>query len=418
MGTVLKQKNNSIRGRVQRYGLMLLFAVLIGFGLLAYQSYRFYSGQSSKRPNFDIGALWNSDESPALESIDATDLVFEVIPERVLLQDVVNPPRLFIPEDPRHHVVAKEAILVNPERVARAQLDIETFGAERKEVDFLEIPVFSADALSMRYIERLENDFLIAPDLTPTKAKWFVEFSFAPSLSYRTLKYRDQGMSGVAVSGNTRYTYGMTEQYRNETDRAISSFYSGLDIGYNIGDRLSISTGLYYAVYGENISVSSIDVNDFNVQDAEFYQQTPLYYSPENEKSSNTINYDNRYSYFEIPITLRYRVYETEKSDIALQAGAYFQRIDHVNALVYDFDTDYYYWLPKNDLEIYNTVGFGAMAGVSIAQNISNTVEVFVNPQVKFNTTSSFDDCYGMEQKHYTTGLRLGVRKQLTSRLF
>jgi hypothetical protein len=116
----------------------------------------------------------------------------------------------------------------------------------------------------------------------------------------------------------------------------------------------------------------------------------------------------------EIPITLSYLVLDNPKVDISVQAGLYGIMMDHANALIYDFETDFYYWMNRTDYEIYRKYGFGGTGGVVLSQFIGHKLEVFVNPQFKYNFTSTFKDPYPVQQKQYATGFRLGFRQHFS----
>ncbi len=412
MGTVLKQKNKEVKRKISRLGLLYLIAALIGFSLLAYQAYNLVSGQGFKRINFDIGALWDSNESRSLsEPILLDDIVREHVDQRYIIPDDQKPLPNIDKETHKHGVHSLRPQFVQDEGSSRRIEEVLQVQQELSRIELLDIPLFQENELMLKYMKQLEKEYVFNPNVTPNKGRFFIGISFAPSLSYRTLNYRPDKIVGVAVSGNTRYTYGMTETYREGSDRPISTFFTGLDLGINLKKRISIRTGIYYSVYGESISVSRIFSEDLNRQNASYYDQTPLYHSPENEANSAALDYENRYSYFEIPLSVSIEVIQRKKSSIAIDLGAYAHRLDHVNAMIYDFETDYYYWLPKNDLEIYKSSGLGLSGGFQISQFIGSQVEFTVNPQMRFNLHSTFEDCYPVDQKQYSTGLRLGVKR-------
>lgn len=413
MGTVLKEQNRKIKSSASRYSLLVISATVLGISLLLFQAYSIYTGKSFKAFNFDIGTLWNADDNSQVNlPIEDEDIILQVIPQSRNLAQLTLPVN---PADPTVYLApkrVKDAGFVSNAEIINQTHMLSYAENSMNSINLLSIPVYEPTDLAFKYMQQLQNEYLINPNLEGTKADWYVGFSFGPSINYRTLKYSNSA-TGIATVGNTRYTYGMTESFRNQTDKAISSYYTGLDVGYNISDRLSINSGVYYSVYGESISVSTLNPNDVNAKDASYYGQTPLYSSPDNELSTEGLTFENRYSYVELPLFFNYIIRSGAKTDIALQLGAYLQKMDHVNALIYDFNTDYYYWLPQNDIEIYAKYGVGSMGGISISQFVSNSVEVFFNPQFKFNVSRTFDDCYPIEQKQYASGLRLGVRQHL-----
>ncbi len=414
MGTVLKDRNKNIKSTASRYSLLVVTAAVIGIGLLLFQAFSVYTGKSFRPFNFDIGTLWNADDNSQVNlPIQEEDIVIQVISQSNNLSEVAIPSTPIDLSRFATPMKAKEAKFVEADAVARPSKSFDLQSTSLNRIDLLSIPLHKTSEFAFKYMQQLENDYLINPNMQSQKGKWFYGFSFAPSINYRTFAYRDGNIAGVAQSGNTRYTYGMTETYRNQSDKAISSYYTGIDFGFNINSHLSVHSGLYYSVYGESILVNKINEDNPNYEDASFIGQVPIYSSPDNAEQGPVLDYENRYSYIEVPIVFNCIVKSTNKLDISLQLGAYFQKLDHVNALVYDFETDYYYWLPQNDVEVYRDYGFGTMAGLSISQFISKSVEIFVNPQFKMNHASTYDDSYSVVQKQYSSGLRIGLRQHI-----
>lgn len=413
MGSVLQDNNKRMKTSASRYSALAVSAAVIGIAVLLFQAYSIYTGKEFKPFNIEVGSLWNADANSGInQPIQENDIVLEVIPQRNNLSSIVKP-SIIKSRDYFKVSTVKNARIMDPERSERSMEMLERNVDANKRLDMLSIGSVFNNTLSMKYFKQLQNDYLVDPNLQPAKGKWFIGFSFAPSLSYRQFNYAQSDIAGMKNDGNTVYVYGMTESYRNTSDRLISSFYTGIDFGVSLSKRWTISSGIYYAVYGESISITSIEDRDINAQEARYYGQEPLYASPDNKETGENLSYDNRYSYVEVPLNVEYCITDDEMGNISIQAGAYLRKLDHVNALIYDFDTDFYYWLPKNDLEIYKDLGIGVMGGVNFSQFVSKHVEVFVNPQIKYNLHSTFAECYPVDQHHYSTGLRLGIKQHL-----
>jgi hypothetical protein len=79
---------------------------------------------------------------------------------------------------------------------------------------------------------------------------------------------------------------------------------------------------------------------------------------------------------------------------------------------VYDFETDYYYWADKQE-SIFRRNGLATSAGITLSQYVTERFEVFINPQFKFNLTSTFERPYPVIQNQYTSGLRIGFKQQV-----
>lgn len=413
MGSVLNDKNKRMKTSASRYSAVAVSAAVVGIAVLLFQAYSIYTGKAFKPFNIEVGSLWNADGNSGInEPIQENDIILEVIPQSENLSTIVKPRRVST-KDYFTATTVKNTQIIDPYDSERPMELLERNADFSRKLNMLSIASVYSNDLTMKYFKQLQNDYLVNPDLKPNKGRWYVGFSFAPSLTYRQFNYSESNIAGIMNDGNTVYVYGMTESFRNNSDRMISSFYTGLDIGVALNNRITLNSGIYYSVYGESISITNIPENDINAKEAEFYGQEPLYASPDNHANGENLSYDNRYSYIEVPINIEYCVTDDEKGNINVQAGAYFRKLDHVNALIYDFDTDFYYWLPQNDLEIYKDLSVGVMGGVNLSQFISKHIEVFVNPQFKYNLHSTFAECYPVDQHHYSTGLRLGIKQHL-----
>ena len=413
MGSVLKESDKKIKKKVSIYSLLLAPVILVGLGLLGMQTYGLFTGKSLKEINFDIGSLWNSEPSQVDLPIEVDDIILKVEHDHLIYpnteKEVIKPQFT----STRYVQPRRTTQLVDPGMNSRPESMMQLQFQPFERTNLKSIPLHSTIPLVRNYMSLAERDYLINPNIKEEKGRFFIGLSFAPSFNFRKFQYRNTSITGSKTVDNTRYTFGMTEKYRNLTDRAISSYYAGLDFGINISDKFSVSSGFYYSVYGEQISVTTIETNDINSRDASFLDQTPLYCSPENSEKPTNLTYDNRYSYIEVPVSVTIQMLDLNKLNLGIQAGVFGSILDHSNALIYDFETDYYYWLNSTDYEVYRKFGFGVSSGVVVSQFVGSKLEVFANPQFKYNLNSTFKEPYPVDQHQYSTGIRLGFIKHL-----
>ena len=398
-------------GKVSLATLVITPLVLGGLGLLGFQTYSLITGKSFKDINFDIGRLWESKNNTVKEELTDANVVYRIkpVPENVSIEQVLSPKirSKFLPVIQR-----KRASIVKSES---PEITTPVFSAEFTDLEAIsDIDIISnfQNPLLIKYYSRLEKEYLIDPNIIPQMGNWYFGFSFSPTLNYRSFGYDARYVSGVAVHGNYRYTYGLTEETRNISDKAISSFNIGIDIGRRITERLNVYTGLYYSNYGEQLQVSPVNKADPNYEESEFLNKSPLYEVYDAESSENNIPYTNKYSYIEIPLGVSYDLFVLEKFKVAVDGGINFQKLDNVNALVYDFETDYYYWITEKE-EIFRQYGVGVSTGATISQFVGERLEMFVNPQFKYNLNSTFKKPYPVNQNQYSTGLRIGFKRHL-----
>ncbi|MDB4160890.1 hypothetical protein N9772_00800 [Bacteroidia bacterium] len=262
-----------------------------------------------------------------------------------------------------------------------------------------------------KYVKRMQNDYLINPTLVPHHGSWYIGFSFAPSVCYRSFGYNTSSIPGVVREGNTEYTFGLTENERNTTDKTITSYAVGLDFGKRISAKLSLFSGLHYAQYGEQLNVRIADKNNPNFEMSSFMGNQPQYQRAD-EENSESLPYINKYSFLEIPLRVSYTIKEYSKAKIAISTAVVVQKLDQVNALVYDFNTDYYYWMNSKET-IFRKYGLGGTIGVSFSQYVGERLEVYAAPQFKYNLHSTFNEPYPVLQNQYTGGIQLGFKQQL-----
>ena len=411
MGTQLSNIKKLVKSRSTLASFLLVPAVVCGLALLGFQTYSLITGKSFKDLDFDIGRLWSS-----------SDEQFEIQP---LTQSVISRTvPLFTESIPKIKSVSSSDIIVpKPIRklktfspIVKNEKSVITKSVEElidlDNIKSVKINTALQSPQLERYFSRLESEYLINPDLVPDEGKWYVGLNFAPCLGYRTFSYDPSAVSGVALDGRYRYTYGLTEASRNLRDKSITSYSIGIDVGRRISDRVSIFSGINYAHYGEQVLVSYLDETNPNLPGSRFMDKDPLYERYNEDQKDANIPFTNKYSYIEIPIGASVEIANLPKAKISVDAALHYQRLENVNALVYDFETDYYYWADQKE-EVFRLNGLASSIGITLAQYVTERFEVFVNPQFKYNLTSTFQRPYAVTQNQYTSGLRIGIKQHL-----
>ena len=407
-----KQKISRLfKGKVSLATLVVTPLVLCGLGLLGFQTYSLITGKSFKDLNFDIGRLWESKIPEIEDEITDDNVVYYVNPpiDNVKIEEIISPRirkkylQVIEPKKPR--ITQTEEIIPNSSIFSKEYSLLTA-------ISDIDIRANFDKPILIKYYSRLESEYLIDPNIVPKTGKWYLGVSFSPMLCYRNFGYDAQNVSGVAVNGNHRYIYGLTESERNQSDKAISSFNVGIDIGRRVSERLSIYTGIYYSNYGEQIQVSEVQKSDPNLQQSSFMNKEPMYENHSAENKDQSIPYINRYSYIEVPIGISYNLLTKDKFKISLDGGINLQKLDNVNAMIYDFETDYYYWITEKE-EIFRIYGIGVTSGLTLSQHVGERLEMFLNPQFRYNLNSTFKEPYPVNQNQYSTGLRIGLKRHL-----
>lgn len=405
MGQDIKSNKNSTW-----MSLLVVPAITIGLSLLGYQTYVWVTGESFNGFSMDIGRLWSSDEAfeqnplkeevylSSVQTLDSSSIFNQGKDEIIPL---LNPKKTEVIEE----------VLEQEIKATTSMIGVITNSLDR--IDQVDINPLIKNNLHSKYVLRLKSESLISPNLVPKKGKLYWGINFSPAFSYRIFNIDISKVNGVAEDQNRVYTAGgLTEEKRNSLDKAITSYSFGLDFGKQLNEKFSIYSGLHISGYGEQILVTSVDENNPNYCHAKFHNRKPAYSSTELTTNSSNIPFTNRYKYFEIPFGVRYTLSKFDKAKIAIDLGAYFQKVHKVNALLYDFDTDYYYWFNDED-DVINDSGIGVSMGIGLIQNLTERIELTFNPHFKFNLSSTFSDSYSVEQNQYSTGVRVGVRQQI-----
>lgn len=414
------RKNRSLKKRHSIIALLLIPFLFLGLGSIWYQ---FIAGNNDGGVfgfDFNIGKLWAPEEVeiPA-EEISRNTWNNLLASSSDNTEETRNDEKVsaassraeFYNNPISKNLGAKKEIVKVKEAEIYSKISIPALNLKHHE-----LKTISENTFSYKYAQKLEKPYLINPNLSVKKSKFSIGLSFAPNYSFRVLKYRSSDVYATRVDPGAVYTFSQTEGYRNSNDKPTSNFFASLDVYYRLGDRVSISSGLSYATFGERIQVLKLgDNHPARTDNPLFFDLPPWYGSPETESAegSDIIPFDNRYSYIEVPIMAHVKIAQIDNIRLDGQIGGAIGFLDHADALVYDFETDYYYWLPKKDVGVYNQQIYSTTVGLNVSQYISNQIELFANPQIRYNLSSTFKNNYGIRQNQYATALRLGFRLNL-----
>ncbi|MCB9252771.1 MAG: hypothetical protein H6605_09915 [Flavobacteriales bacterium] len=249
-------------------------------------------------------------------------------------------------------------------------------------------------------------------------SRWTVGIHLIPGVSMTRVKYTRFDEISTRTVGNTQYGFYQTQKERNTMNRSLMKYSIGVDLIYRFNKKFSISTGLIYCNSGESVLVKEIQDENINRiapdQSESFFEGMPDFESPREENAESNLRFANNIAYFEIPLVANYKLFTFNKlTDIELQAGASVTRLDYVNAMVYNFENDGYYLVTGSNPELYQKYGSNAIVGISASKYITNNVQVFANPQIKYGLTNIFNPDYNIKQHYFNAGIRLGMKINL-----
>ncbi len=415
LGSNQKIVQNKIKKRIKWSAFILIPFIAIGGLSILYQ----FSSGGFKSFDFSIGKLWSWAESSK---------------DEVVVPSVNNFDHIIVPkqksnavadnfEDNRMEPVDLKP-LNNRVGIRKVNAGIDNFEINREPFKTIEVSVIQPERTfnylkSGRYINMEQKEFLIPQDIKTKRSRFAVGASFSPGISYRQLRYND--ISSVArIEDQTAYTFGQSKEYRNNQDKAIMNFYSGFDVYAHLNKKWSVQLGLYYSSHGEQLTVVKKD--DPNVIDSRtsetsaFLNKQSVFESPEmvDYTANEEVPFSNYYAFMEVPLLASYRLISiSDMLHINVQFGGSYSYLDHADVLMYNYETNKYFWIPSSDFELLNQHFISGIGGVEISQYISPEIELFANPQFKYSFTPTFKRDYEIHQNQWATGLRLGMKVHL-----
>lgn len=407
-------------GRIAKFLKVSVFVTVPLVALGAVSIY-FQWYQSEKREfglyDFDLGSLW-----PWTEKSEVRDVEKEPVPTpRVFRKPVVRSENTQQTASPRI-VEEVRSVSRGVKRKKTPQVPLEVFTRPEFQpikVQELGVPLFFLPGKSKRFMELSERENLIPKDIENTRGRFAIGASFAPSFTYRNLRY--SGASLTNQNDQQIVAQGQSEQYRDRNDAAILNFYSGVDLYWHIGKNWSLQSGLYYASFGEQLRVTEVHDQSgthsryLTPEGDPFYGRQVLFDSPEvyPTPESEVIPFNNYFGFIEVPLTLAYQIGSIGSLNVEIQGTAAYSHLFQADALVYNYNSMAYCWISESDFGHFNRHFLQAGAGVLFSQYFSKDVELFANPQFRYSLTPTFRRDYEILQNQTALGLRLGMKVHL-----
>lgn len=414
MGSNQNIVQNKIKKRVKISAYILIPFIAVGGLSIAYQ---FTSG-GFESFDFSLGKLWSwASQEEKTESPTISEFERIIVPnanrgqrdEDVVTRDI---------ETVQVRPVHKQVSIQKPSNGLSDFMDTrELF--KTVEVDMIQPDKSFNYFKSGRHIDMQQKEFLIPHDIKTRRSRIAVGASFTPGLSYRRLTYSD--INSVArIDNQTAYTYGQSKEYRNNNDKAIMNFYSGFDIYAHISKKWSLQAGFYYSSHGEKLTVvNKNDPNEVNSSPSSgsaFLTKQSVFESPEmvDYTANEEVPFSNYYGLMEVPLLVSYQCVDlSDMLHISVQMGGSYGYLDHADVLMYNYETNKYFWIPSSNFELLNKHFVSGIVGAEISQYISHEIEVFANPQFKYAFTPTFKKSYEIKQNQWATGVRLGMKVHL-----
>lgn len=411
LGTQLNIKKKLFQRKIHVLTVLLAPVLTFGVALISYQTYHILAGNGFQHLDFNIGSLWSSDKGKKINYQPQNSSSF-ALQEKMknASADPITVP-LFTKEfnNERKQKFGFKSINEGQNTSSLNNQIISQIFNTNLDMKIVELP---KSIVSLKYVKQVNQPYLFQLDVEKTPSRWSLGVNFSPTISYRYLNYQNKGVSFKEI-GNTRYISGLTEGFKEKSDKKILAFNVGITLGYQLHKNWVLYGGVRYARQGEQVALSNFPEQDPENLNHQLYAKSPSYCSGESVNSVNTFYFKNQFDYFEFPLLLAYQTAERKNGKIELSLGIIPKVLDHANAMVYDFDSDYYYWLPNADYPIYRKWNVASSIGISVSQYLSPSFEVFAKPEFNLDLISAFTDEYIMQQKQYNLGINLGIRKHI-----
>ncbi len=406
-----------MRSRIKWFSYIALPILGVGSITLFLQLFFFRGSSSYFRFDFNSGILWKWQEESGdgSRNVKVVQNFFpeNLIPEnfsslekfeKIFQKESFDIPTITAVPDWRQSNMEQDELAILPENLNLAPVDVESS--------------FSS-MLPGEAIKRLESSTIFNPNTECKSSNVSFGFSFAPSFNFRTLNYTNAELTAVRYASDNSRLAGQSEKARKENDRLTVNQFLGFDLYVKILKNLTLQTGYYFGSYGEQLMVMEISEEDPNyaiakTQKNPAFDSEPLYCPVEEnlENSEKLIPYSNKFTLWEIPMIFSYHSPGIAKN-LEIQAGVVYGHLHFADALVYDFQSDYYYAVHDDDFKLFNRHFFTTAAGLTFNQTMNKNTQIFINPQFRYALTSTFTKDYPVKQNQISALLRMGVKVHL-----
>ena len=251
------------------------------------------------------------------------------------------------------------------------------------------------------------KDQIICPSYKPGGKKKSVDF-------YVSHDYAPKSISAGTVE-NIPY-----ENARRDTEHSLYSFSAGVRIGYQISDKWTLQSGMNYSQINERfqyIDPESNQTREITIKDY-IYQNGKIVDSVINTQTvtipgDTQIKINNHYRTFDIPILGKYTILESKRFSISAVAGVYLNIVSATKGMILDNDGKSVINISESSdrKEVFKSnVGLSTFGALSIAYHISPSIDLFADPNARFQTRSITSETYPLSQRFNTYGLLTGVR--------
>ena len=240
----------------------------------------------------------------------------------------------------------------------------------------------------------------LKPDGSKIKFTTSIDAFFSPDYANQILEYKSEDFRDHA-------------QQRTDTEKPYYSFNTGVRVNFLTEYGWAIRTGLVYTQINEILEtqyteiVTTLDANGNVIGTTE---------------GTRDVNIRNKYKMIDIPVIFGYEV-PMKRFDLNVnggvymnlmskQSGAFFSPIeDRVVYFTEGHPDDYDIF--KNNIGLSVFMGLGFNFDLTSAFNANKKTQLIVEPHARFYPKSFALDNYILNQKYFSTGVMIGLRRDL-----
>jgi len=240
----------------------------------------------------------------------------------------------------------------------------------------------------------------LKPDGSRVKFTTSVDAFFSPDYAIQMLEYKSEDFREHA-------------QLRTDTEKPYYSFNTGVRVNFLTEFGWAIRTGLVYTQINELLEtqyteiVTTLDANGNVIGITE---------------GTREVNIRNKYKMIDIPLVIGYEV-PMKKFDLNVNGGIYMNLMSKQSGAFFSPVEDRVVYFTEghpDDYDIFkNNVGLSIFMGLGFnfdltkAFNSKNRIQLLVEPHARFYPKSFALDNYILNQKYFSTGVMIGLRRDL-----
>jgi len=207
---------------------------------------------------------------------------------------------------------------------------------------------------------------------------------------------------------------------RKATETSVYSFSMGARLGYNIGYRWNLHTGINYSQMTQRFQYTDPEANEPRTEIIKkyIYSNGQLIDSTFTEETiylpgSKYHKVYNKYRTWDIPVLGRYTLAANNKMSISAVGGIFFNISFQQSGIILDTNntSPIYIGGESQETQIFKAgLGISAFASLSLAYYLTPSMDLLIEPNARIAPMSMTTASYPLSQRFNSYGLSVGLR--------